>query len=105
MGRSGRTLGDLVGEMNQRYPSSGERNFKVKDPISTMTRIRQALEPEATAIDELDGLSLSFPDWRMNIRTSSTEPLLRLNFEAKQCRDTLDRACARVLPMIEDTAV
>ncbi|MFM2355891.1 MAG: hypothetical protein RLZZ528_1627 [Pseudomonadota bacterium] len=80
---TGRSLADLVAEMRSAYPSSGERNFTVGDVRAAMAAIETALAPHARAVDRLDGISLDFGDWRMNLRGSSTEPLLRLNVETR----------------------
>jgi phosphomannomutase len=80
---SGRPLADLVAGMRRAHPSSGERNFTVSDPRAAMARIEAALAPAAHSVDRLDGISLDFGDWRMNLRASSTEPLLRLNVETR----------------------
>jgi phosphomannomutase len=64
----------------RRYVQSGELNSRVADVSATLQRVRKAF-PEGEA-DELDGLSVSFPDWWFNLRPSNTEPLLRLNVEA-----------------------
>ncbi|MDJ1006651.1 MAG: phosphomannomutase/phosphoglucomutase [Paracoccaceae bacterium] len=76
-------LSELVADLRGRFPSSGEINFKVGDPQATMERVVKALAAEARDVDRLDGASLSFDRWRMNIRASNTEPLLRLNVETR----------------------
>ena len=81
--RSGRSLGDWVADRFDAFPSSGERNFTVADADAAIARVRAALEPEAEGVDETDGVSLSFGGWRMNLRKSNTEPLVRLNVEAR----------------------
>ncbi|MCK5578784.1 MAG: phosphomannomutase/phosphoglucomutase [Planctomycetes bacterium] len=65
----------------QRYHSSGEVNFKVTDKDSKIKEIAQ-LFPDGKQ-DSLDGLTVEYPDWWFNVRKSNTEPLLRLNVEAK----------------------
>ncbi len=64
----------------QRYRQSGEINRRVADVPAALARVRAAY-PDGTA-DELDGLSVHYPDWWFNLRPSNTEPLLRLNLEA-----------------------
>ena len=64
----------------RRYRQSGEVNSRVDDVAETLRRVRRAFaDGEA---DELDGLTVSFPEWWFNLRPSNTEPLLRLNVEA-----------------------
>ena len=80
---TGTTLTELVAERRARFPSSGEINFQVGDPASVIARIVEEYAPEADEIDRLDGASLTFGRWRMNLRASNTEPLLRLNVETR----------------------
>jgi phosphomannomutase len=103
MGRTGKTLADLIAPRMAAYPSSGEINFTLADPKSAVVRVRAALAAEAISINETDGLSLTFADWRFNLRHSNTEPLLRLNVEARGNRALVDRAVARVTGVIEQT--
>ncbi len=68
----------------QRYFSSGEINSKVKDVQKTMTAIEQKYaQLDSVTIDDLDGLTINGDTWWFNLRPSNTEPLLRLNVEAK----------------------
>jgi phosphomannomutase len=83
MGRRGMSLADLVGGRMAAFPSSGEINFRVADADAAIARIEAAYAPLGPARDETDGLSLAFADWRLNLRRSNTEPLLRLNVEGR----------------------
>ncbi len=80
---SGRSLADWVEDRMAAYPCSGEINFRVPDVAASIARIEAAYAPRATAIDRTDGLSLEFEHWRFSLRGSNTEPLLRLNVEAR----------------------
>ncbi|MEM1102303.1 MAG: phosphomannomutase, partial [Pseudomonadota bacterium] len=82
MSRTGQPLKALVDEMRAAFPSSGELNFRVSDARALMDAIEAEQTPEAE-IDKLDGLSVSYADWRFNLRRSNTEPLLRLNVETR----------------------
>lgn len=64
-----------------KYPQSGEMNFTVGDMGSAVEAIKRQCT-DATSMDEIDGVSVWYPDWWCNIRSSKTEPLLRLNVEA-----------------------
>jgi phosphomannomutase len=77
---SGRSLADMVAELRSKYFISGEINSEVADPKAKMEEIAAA-HPDAE-IGWLDGVSIDYPDWHMNIRPSNTEPLLRLNLES-----------------------
>ena len=76
-------LADLVSDRKNLFPSSGELNFKVDDPKKCLQKIRKLFAFDAILIDELDGLSVSFQNWRFNLRISNTEPLVRLNIETR----------------------
>lgn len=74
------SFSEVVAPVN-RYFASGEINSKVADPETVFQRMRQDY---ATAkVIELDGISFEFDDWWFNVRKSNTEPLVRLNVEAK----------------------
>lgn len=68
----------------EKYPMSGEINIKIQSQDQVKTALAK-LETEfpGARIEKIDGLSLEFPDWRANVRGSNTEPLLRINLEAK----------------------
>ena len=80
LGKSGRTLAELLGPYRSHYFISGEINSEVKDQHGRIEAIR-ALHRDAD-ITELDGLSIDYPDWHFNVRSSNTEPLLRLCLES-----------------------
>ncbi|MGR8941722.1 MAG: phosphomannomutase CpsG [Gammaproteobacteria bacterium] len=81
---TGKPLSKLVGERMLAYPCSGEINYKVDDVTATLRHIRAYFTNLQPRIDETDGLSMEFPDWRFNLRASNTEPLLRLNVETRE---------------------
>lgn len=76
-------LADLVAQRKIAFPSSGEINFSLDDPKAAIARVRAAYAPQAIAIDETDGLGMIMGDWRFNLRSSNTEPIVRLNVEAR----------------------
>ena len=80
---SNRSLSDLISERKKGFPSSGELNFNVVDPVTCMATIQRHLASTAVLVDELDGLSMSFDAWRFNLRKSNTESLIRLNIETR----------------------
>lgn len=83
MGRTGQPLSALVNDRRARFPSSGEMNFRLADPEAAISRVLAALVPQALSRDDTDGVSLVFDRWRLNLRRSNTEPLVRLNVEAR----------------------
>jgi phosphomannomutase/phosphomannomutase/phosphoglucomutase len=80
---SGKTLGQLVDERIRAFPASGEINRRVSDPAALFEKVRQQYAAQAVASDEVDGISLEMPDWRFNLRSSNTEPVVRLNVESR----------------------
>lgn len=101
MGRTGRSLAELLAEMRAAFPSSGEINFRVGDVGAAVARVEAALAGKAVARDDTDGMSLDFGDWRLNLRSSNTEPLLRLNVEARGDAALVEAGVAVVRRLIE----
>ena len=93
---TGRTLSELLAPLD-RYADSGEINSKVTDPQAV---IKHIADHYATAkLDWLDGLTVDLDDWWFNVRASNTEPLLRLNLEArtrKECEAHTDEVLAMI---------
>jgi len=83
MSRQGKKLSELVGERMAAYPCSGEINYTVSDAKAVLAVVQAHFAGQNPKVDTTDGLSLEFDDWRMNIRASNTEPLLRLNIESR----------------------
>ena len=80
--KTGKNLRDLVADRFEKFPSSGEMNFKVADADKTITSVMTEYQSIAE-LDTMDGISLSFSGWRFNLRKSNTEPLVRLNVESR----------------------
>lgn len=78
--QTGQTLSALIQPL-QRYAKSEEINTEARDTAGVLRRLR-AIYKDGEIL-ELDGLSVSYPDWWFNVRASNTEPLIRLNLEAK----------------------
>jgi phosphomannomutase/phosphoglucomutase len=79
---TGVPLAQMVEARMARFPCSGEINFRVSDAAAATRDVLAAFggDPE---LDYTDGVSADFGDWRMNLRSSNTEPLLRLNVESR----------------------
>jgi phosphomannomutase len=80
---SGKSLSALVDERIKLFPASGEINRKLPDGKAAIQRIENLYKPKALSVDYTDGLSMEFDGWRFNLRTSNTEPLVRLNVESR----------------------
>jgi phosphomannomutase len=98
--QTGRSLGDLVGEMIQNYPCSGEVNSKVADVPVVLKKVEDHYRSSAKNVDHLDGLSVEFDNWRFNLRGSNTEPLIRLNVETRHDRPLMEEKTNELLAMI-----
>ncbi len=81
VGRSGRSMSELAAELPQ-YAASGEINSTVADPKAAMAEVAQAFDGRGE-ISWVDGLLVGGVDWWVSVRESNTEPLLRLNVEAR----------------------
>ena len=89
-------LSELLAPL-RRYADSGEINSEVRDPAGRIEDVAAAFADGRQ--DRLDGLTVEFDDWWCNVRASNTEPLLRLNVEART-QDLLEDRTARVLAVI-----
>ncbi len=84
LGETGMPLSALVGERIGLFPVSGELNYRVPDARATIAAFEARYGATALKVDRTDGISYEFSDWRFNLRTSNTEPLIRLNVEARR---------------------
>ena len=101
--RSGKPLSLLVGERMAAYPCSGEINYRVSDAAATVNRVVERYTPQNPAVDHTDGISLEFPQWRFNLRSSNTEPLLRLNVESRGDAAAVARHVAEIEALIHSS--
>jgi phosphomannomutase len=97
---SGKPLSRLVDERIAKFPASGEINRKVVDAKATIARIEQRYAKDALQVDFIDGLSVEFATWRFNLRSSNTEPLIRLNVESRGNSALMQSKTAELLALI-----
>ena len=83
LSQTGQSISTMVAERIRLFPCSGEINFKVANVVEAIAKIKQHFKAETIGVDNTDGLSMTFTDWRLNLRCSNTEPLLRLNIESR----------------------
>ena len=93
-----KTLSEVIAPLDRRF-RSGEINSEVGDPGAIVQRIEERYRSEGAEVDHLDGITVGFPTWWFNVRSSNTQPLLRLNLEADD-PETLRAKTAEVLAMI-----
>jgi phosphomannomutase len=79
----GQSLRQLVNDRMEAYPASGEINSVLEQPQQAIERVLQHYEESALTLDRTDGISLEFSEWRFNLRSSNTEPVVRLNVESR----------------------
>ncbi len=101
LSKTGKTLSSLVEERIGLYPVSGEINRKARDPNHAIDQVRQYYANQNPKIDQTDGISFEFPQWRFNIRQSQTEAILRLNVESRQDKDLMEEKTEEVLSIID----
>ncbi len=92
----GGPLSEMVAPF-ERFAASGEINTRVESPTATVRAISEHVRSEGAEVDEMDGLSAFFDGWWFNLRPSNTEPLLRLNVEARsqeECQRHTDTVVA-----------
>ncbi|HSH93910.1 MAG TPA: phosphomannomutase CpsG, partial [Roseimicrobium sp.] len=97
--QTGRSLGDLVGEMIANYPCSGEINSKVPDVAAVIAKVEAQYGPSGE-VEHVDGLSVAYPEWRFNLRGSNTEPVIRLNVETRGDIELMKAKTEELLAMI-----
>jgi phosphomannomutase len=102
IGNSGKPLSEWVGDRLASYPASGEINRCLKDTAAALVRVKEHYAPQAKRIDETDGVGIEFDDWRLNLRLSNTEPLIRLNVESRGDESLMRRKTDEVLALLTD---
>jgi len=98
---SGKSLSELVDACQAKYPASGEINREVKDARQTLANLYERYAGEAASVDDIDGYSFEFPEWRCNIRMSNTEPVVRLNVESRGDVALMQAKTEEVLKILE----
>ncbi|KAA8729509.1 phosphomannomutase CpsG [Ewingella americana] len=96
----GESLGQLVKNRIEAYPASGEINSKLANPTEAINRVLSVYQDSSVATDFTDGISLSFDKWRFNLRTSNTEPVVRLNVESKNDITLMEEKTAEILSLL-----
>ena len=97
----GKSLSELVGERMARFPASGEINRKVQDAAQTLKTLHDKYAGDALNVDDTDGYSFEYPDWRFNIRMSNTEPVVRLNIETRGDPELLQQKIDELVAVLE----
>ena len=80
---TGQSLSEMTKVRMSEYPCSGELNRSIDNAPAVMASLKARYANGAESVEEVDGLSIAYVDWRFNLRSSNTEPVVRLNVEAK----------------------
>ncbi|MDY0212090.1 MAG: phosphomannomutase [Desulfuromonadaceae bacterium] len=83
MAKSGKPLSQLVAERIATFPASGEINREVTNAPEALQTLEKEYAQQARSVEHVDGLSMDFGAWRFNLRSSNTEPVVRLNVESR----------------------
>ena len=95
---AGKPLSELIARFRDRYHISGEINSTVDDAAAVLARLRERYADGRQT--EMDGLSVAYEDWHFNVRSSNTEPLVRLNLESLVSEADMERKRDEVLDLI-----
>ena len=98
LSRTGKSFSETMRPYMEGHYMSGELNYRVKDAQQTIAKVKDHFDGRGEE-DFTDGFSLTGDDWRFNIRPSNTEPLLRLNIEARK-PDLVEKTHAEIEPII-----
>jgi phosphomannomutase len=98
--KTGKTLSELVSARMAAFPASGEINKTIQDPAALLKKVQARYESSASAMDFTDGLSMSFENWRFNLRMSNTEPVVRLNVESRADTALMEAKTAELLALM-----
>lgn len=101
LSKSEQTLSDYVRDRMRKFPSSGEINRKVKHPERAISEILAHYETQALTVDHTDGISVDFTAWRFNLRSSNTEPVIRLNVESREDELLMQSKTDEILALLD----
>ena len=90
----------MVNDSIDTYPSPGEINSKLANAKTSIARVRAAYEKDAIKVDETDGISIEYPNWRFNLRSSNTEPVVRLNLETRGDKQLMQEKTDEILALL-----
>jgi len=99
--KSGSSLSSQVDACIRRFPASGEINREVSDAAAAIGLVREHFGDRALSVDESDGISIEFEDWRFNLRASNTEPVIRLNVESRADEALMRSRTDELLALLE----
>ncbi|MDP3988331.1 MAG: phosphomannomutase/phosphoglucomutase [Candidatus Levybacteria bacterium] len=100
LSESGKTMSELVKEYSRSF-ESGEFNFKVENANGIIEKIREKYNDGN--LNTMDGIAINYPDWRFSLRSSNTEPLIRLNVESYE-KDVMEKKRDELIGIIKENS-
>ena len=100
MGSKNKSLSELVNERIEKFPVSGEINVEVSNIAKVIAEVKSHFGTAQHTLDEMDGIGMDFETWRFNLRSSNTEPLLRLNVESRGDKILMEQKRDELLEII-----
>ncbi len=100
MARQDKKLSELVDERMLAFPCSGEINRRIEDAATLLVELEKKYGGDALSVARTDGLSIEFADWRFNVRSSNTEPVVRLNVEARGSTPLMEEKTRELLDLM-----
>ena len=101
LSRSGKKMSELMARRLELYPCSGEINRELSDPAAAIRRVEDRFLAGALKVDRTDGISAEFADWRFNLRSSNTEPVVRLNVETRGDAQLMRKMTEEILAVLD----
>jgi len=101
LSETGQPLSALIGERMRLFPASGEINRKLADQQAAIAAVKARYVPAALKVETVDGLSVEFDRWRFNLRSSNTEPLVRLNVESRADTTLMQDKTQEILALLD----
>jgi len=98
---SGQSLSQYVEEQQKNFPISGEINSTLTSSQEAVDAVLKAYQGTALIVDRTDGISLEFEQWRFNLRSSNTEPVVRLNVESRGDHALMEQKTQEILNILQ----
>ncbi|EAQ63550.1 phosphomannomutase [Marinomonas sp. MED121] len=95
------SLSQYVEQQQANFPISGEINSTLGHAKAAVDAVMEAFKEEALVVDKTDGISLEFEQWRFNLRSSNTEPVVRLNVESRGDRALMEQKTQQILNILK----
>ncbi|WP_426415778.1 phosphomannomutase CpsG [Aestuariirhabdus sp. LZHN29] len=96
----GKPLSEMLNERMAKFPASGEINRRLDNPAQSIERVRAHYTADAINTDTTDGISMEFEHWRFNLRSSNTEPVVRLNVESRGDKALMQKKTEDILRVL-----